>query len=155
MDLSPDTENVLNYLDQVSGGGLRKRNDVGTLLELAAARGAHKEMNDLIFHGRHLFNLYTTLRKSSAGAEGYRVLEREFTTAIETVRSLLAQLLIEADEEQITRFNETYYSMTQGGVRNVLDLAHDLGVFKAVQNERKYGGPADEPEEDDPGQGDL
>src|SRR5690349_3859420 len=88
--LSPDTENVLTYLDQVSGSGLRKRNDMGTLLELAAAGDLHQEMNDLVFHGRHLYNLYPTLRKTSGGAEGYQLLEREFSTAVETVRGVMA-----------------------------------------------------------------
>jgi len=143
MALSPDTEQVLDFLDQASGQGLRKRNDMGTLLELAAERNAHKEMNDLIFHGRHLYNLYTTLRKTSPGAEGYRVLEKEFATAVETVRNLMAVLLVDALQEQVERFDTTYYAMTQGSVRNLLDLAHDLGVFKAVQNERKYGGNAE------------
>lgn len=143
MPISPDTEQVLDFLDQASGQGLRKRNDMGTLLELAAARSAHREMNDLIFHGRHLYNLYTTLRKTSPGIEGYRVLEKEFATAVETVRDLIATMLIDAPPEQVERFNTTYYAMTQGSVRNLLDLAHDLGVFKAVQNERKYGGDSE------------
>ncbi len=139
MPLSSDTENVLNYLDHTSGQGLRKRNDMGVLLELAADMGASEEMNELIFHGRHLHNLYTTLRKTSPGGEGYATLEREFTSAVETVRDLLAKVLVEADQEQVARFETQYYQTTQGSLRNLIDLAHDLGVLKTVQNDRKYG----------------
>lgn len=138
MAFSPDIENVLSYLDQVSGEGLRKRGDMGTLLELAAGSGDDEAFNALLFHGAHLHNLYRTLRKTSPGAEGYASLEREFTTAVGTLHDLMAKMLVEADEEQVARFDTQYYASTQGSLRNLIDLAHDLGVFKGVQNERKY-----------------
>lgn len=140
MPFSDDTEHVLDFLDQASGQGLRKRNDVGVLLELAAERGAHDEMNELIFHGRHLYSLYTTLRKTGPGAEGYQTLEREFAASVERVRDLIAKVLLDAPAENVERFDTQYYAATQGSLRNLIDLAHDLGVFKTVQNERKYGG---------------
>jgi hypothetical protein len=148
MQLSPDTENVLSYLDSVSQNGLRKRNDMGTLLELAASKDAYQEMNDLVFHGRHLFGVFTSLRKSGPGSQGYETLEREFSRGIETLRELLAKVLVDAEAEDIDRFEKHYYAMTQGGLRNVVDLAHDLGVLKTVQNEQKYGGSSEaaEPE---------
>lgn len=144
MPFSDDIEYVLDYLDQAAGQGLHKRGDMGTLLELAAERGAHDEMNELIFHGRHLHNIYRTLRRSSAGAEGYATLEREFSTAVETVLDRLARVLVDAETQHIERFEAHYYAATQGSIRNLLDLAHDLGVLKSVQNDNKHGGRADE-----------
>jgi hypothetical protein len=119
---------------------LRKRGDIGLLLELSMMRDAHEEMNDLIFHGRHLFSLYTTLRKETPGAEGYKTLETEFAAAIERIRDMMARVMVEADEEHVERFNTVYYAATHGSLRNVIDLAHDLGILKNVQNEKKYGG---------------
>jgi hypothetical protein len=138
MTLSAETENVLNYLEGASSDGLRKRNDMGTILELAARQDADEDMNALIFNGRHLYSLYKTLRKTGPGAEGYRTLEKEFATAIETVREILARVLLEAGEEEIARFNTHYYAATHGSLRNLVDLAHDLGVLKGVQNDEKY-----------------
>jgi hypothetical protein len=37
----------------------------------------------------------------------------------------------------VERFETTYYTMTQGSLRNLVDLAHDLNVAKGVQNEEK------------------
>lgn len=139
MPFSPDTEHVLDYLDQAAGQGLRKRNDMGTLLELAAGMEAYESMNELIFHGRHLYNLYTTLRKTPPGAEGYATLEREFGAAVERVRALIAKVLVDAEPEHVERFETQYYATTHGSLRNLIDLAHDLGVLKGVQNEQKYG----------------
>ena len=139
MTISEETSHVLTYLDSASGHGLRKRNDVGVLLELAAESDAHEEINALAFQGSFLFNVYQTLRRANAGGEGYATLEREFAAAVESVREHIAKLLVGADDEQVARFNETYYQATQGSLRNVVDLAHDLGVLKSVQNEQKYG----------------
>jgi hypothetical protein len=137
--LSDETEHVLAYLDQAAGQGLRKRNDIGTLLELAAGSDRHEEVNDLAFSGSFLYNLYQTLRKATPGGEGYQALEREFTAAVEHVRQQMAKILVDADDEHIERFEAQYYQVTQGSLRNVIDIAHDLGVLKSVQNEQKYG----------------
>ena len=144
MTLSAETENVLNYLEGASGDGLRKRNDMGTILELAALQNADEEMNALIFHGRHLYSLYKTLRRTGPGIEGYRTLEKEFAAAVETTRDILARVLVDAGEEEIARFNIHYYAVTHGSLRNLVDLAHDLGVLKGVQNDEKYKGEGEE-----------
>ena len=68
----------------------------------------------------------------------------EFAATAERLRGPIAQLLVEAPDDQVERFNTQYYAMTQGSLRNLVDLAHDLGVFKGVQNERKYGGEGQE-----------
>ncbi|HVK38813.1 MAG TPA: hypothetical protein VNA88_09800 [Candidatus Kapabacteria bacterium] len=141
MHLSAETEHVLAYLDEKSGQGLRKRNDIGALLELAAESDAAETINDLAFHGSFLFKVYQTLKKAAPGSDSFAMLEKEFTTAVEHVRQQMARLLVDADEEHVERFNGQYYVMTQGSLRNVVDLAHDLGVLKAVQNEQKYGAP--------------
>lgn len=144
MQLSSDTENVLDFLDASSEHGLRKRNDLGVLFELSAESGAVEEMNGLLFHGTRLYNLYHTLRRAGAGAEGYDRLQKEFTDAVEQVRDLIARTLVNADREQVERFETTYYGMTQGSLRNLVDLAHDLGIAKHVQNDSKRGSQNDE-----------
>ena len=138
MDLSDDTRNVLDFLESFSEQGLRKRNDLGLLFELSADRGAHNEMNDLLFHGTHLYNLFHTLRKATASSQGYENLEKEFSDSVERVRDHVAKALLEAEQVHIERFEVTYYSMTQGSLRNLIDLAHDLSVAKRIQNDNKY-----------------
>lgn len=137
MQLSADTENVLNFLEEMSEHGLRKRNDLGVLFELSAEHQAAEEMNGLLFHGTRLYNLYHTLRRAGAGAEGYDKLQTEFSDAVEQVRDLMARTLVEAGQEHIERFEITYYGMNQGSLRNLVDLAHDLHVAKHVQNDSK------------------
>lgn len=137
MTFSDDTNNVLDYLEGMSTEGLRKRNDVGFMLETAAELEADQVINDLAFHGSHFYSLYGMLRRSAGSAEGFAQLEREFHTGAETLRELIAGLLVGADEEHVERFNVTYYQMSQGSLRNLVDLAHDLTVLKGVQNDMK------------------
>lgn len=138
MELSADTNNVLDFLGEFSTSGLRKRNDLGLLFELTALRNAHEEMNDLLFHGAHLFNIYHTLRHAASGSEGLKNLEQEFTEGTERFRDMIAKALVEAEAVHIERFETTYYAMTQGSLRNLIDLAHDLRVAKQVQNDSKF-----------------
>jgi hypothetical protein len=139
MQLADDTRNVLDHLEAFSEQGLRKRNDLGVLFELAARRSAAGLMNDLLFHGTQLYNLFHTLRKAEAGSDGFATLESEFVAATESVRDLIAKTMVGAEEEQIVRFEQTYYEMTQGSLRNLIDLSHDLRVAKQVQNDSKRG----------------
>ena len=143
MAFPDDIEFVLDYLDSAAPNGLLKRNDIGTLLELAALRDAHEAMNELIFHGRHLNGLYRSLKRGDSSVDGFSRLETEFAEAVETVRHRLAVVLVDAPAEHIERFEVQYYAATQGSLRNLLDLAHDLGVLKSVQNDRKHAGQDD------------
>lgn len=149
MELSPDTENVLAYLESYSEQGLRKRGDLGLLFELTAELGEHDVMNELLFHGAHLYNLYHTLRKAGPNSEGYENLQNEFTSSVERLRHVIAHALVDAPPEQVERFQVTYYEMTQGSLRNLVDLAHDLRVAKQVQNSAKYGEKGSEETNDD------
>ncbi len=133
MTLSPDTESVLSFLDENVEGGLRKRNDVGVLLELGATHGESDLFNTITLTGTGLWKVYRTLRRVDAGAEGYKQLEQEFGNQLNDLRTHMAALSEHADDETLKRFDEIYFGMTQGVIRNLVDLAHDLARIKDLQ----------------------
>lgn len=133
MELSADTEAVLAILDEAVEGGLRKRNDIGTLLELAASKADHAAFNDLTLKGTGLWKVYNVLRRQTPGSDGYRTLEQEFGSLLNDVRTLMAALSTDADDALLKRFDDIYFGMTHGVVRNLVDLAHDLSHIKALQ----------------------
>ncbi len=137
MELSPDTLAVLDYLNTAVEGGLRKKNDIGTLLELGASHDEHELFNTLTQTGKGLWNVYGILRRTTPGSEGYTVLEREFGTLLNDIREQLATLVNHLDDEALKRYDDVYFGMTQGVVRNLVDLAHDLAKVKDLQNERR------------------
>ncbi len=133
MTLSPDTESVLAFLDEAVEGGLRKRNDVGVLLELGATHGEADLINTITTTGTGLWKVYRTLRRVQPGAEGYAQLEQEFGLQLNALRTHLAKLVEPADDVTLQRFDEIYFGMTQGVIRNLVDLGHDLARIKDLQ----------------------
>ncbi len=134
MNLQPDTLAVLSHLDDITEGALRKRNDLGVILELAASRADSAAFNALTRTGMGLWKVYRTLRSLRSGDDGYATLEREFGSLVNELREQLAALVAEADDEVLKRFDDTYFGMTQGVVRNLVDLGHDLARIKDLQN---------------------
>jgi hypothetical protein len=133
MQLSEDTLAVINYLHEAIEGGLRKRNDVAVVLELAASTDDAETFNSVTRLGTGAWKVYSTLRRVKPGDEGYRLLEEEFARQINDLRENLATLMNNADDETLKRFDEVYFGMTQGVLRNLVDLSHDLSKIKDLQ----------------------
>jgi len=136
MQLSEDTLAVLEYLNTTIEGGLRKRNDVGTILELGATFGVAEHFNNISRTGTATWKVYSTLRRVKQGDEGFRQLEEEFALQMNALREQLATLMHNADDETLKRFDEIYFGMTQGVIRNIVDLSHDLAKIKSLQSPR-------------------
>ena len=135
MQLSDDTRAVVEFLEASIEGGLRKQNDVATILELGATLGDADLFNQISRTGTATWKVYSTLRRVQPGDEGFRQLEEEFAIQMNGLREHLATLVNNADDETLRRFDEVYFGMTQGVIRNIVDLSHDLAKIKALQND--------------------
>ena len=135
MQLSDDTRAVVEFLEASIEGGLRKQNDVATILELGATLGDADLFNQISRTGTATWKVYSTLRRVQPGDEGFRLLEEEFAIQMNGLREHLATLVNNADDETLRRFDEVYFGMTQGVIRNIVDLSHDLAKIKALQND--------------------
>lgn len=135
MDLRDDTRAVLEHLEATVEGGLRKLDDVGVLLELCAQQDNAELFNDTTRIGTGLWKVYKTIRRIQSGTEGYAELEREFGRLINEFRECLAKIMEHSDDESLKRFDTVYFGMTQGVMRNLVDLAHDLSCIKDLQRD--------------------
>lgn len=138
MKLSQDTEAALELLISLQGE-LRKRNDMGTILETAANGSLITALDELIMSGKNTWSCYGILKRMSANDEGYQRLEQEFMTNLNELRGGLLQFSALLPEVERERFTTVYLGMTRGTIRNLVDLAHDLSALKNIQNSRKYG----------------
>lgn len=134
MELSDDTAIALEHLNNSIEGGLRKRNDIGTILELSISLDASDQFNELTRTGTAVWKVYSTLRRVKQGDEGFRQLEDEFARQMNSLREQLATVSANANNDTLKRFDEIYFGMTQGVVKNIVDLAHDLAKIKALQS---------------------
>jgi len=133
VQLSDDTTAVLSALNEAVEGGLRKLDDIGVLLELAATHEESDLFNNTVRTGTALWKVHSTLRRLQRGDEGFRQLEQEFALQINELREHLAQLMHHADDTTLHRFDDIYFGMSQGVVRNLIDIAHDLHSIKKLQ----------------------
>lgn len=134
MNLSEQTSAVLAYFEEYAGFTLRKKNDFAEILEIASKQESAEEFNAAVFAGKVVWNLYNTLRKITSEQDGYRNVEQEFATAVHHLREHLVFFADESDDAALQqRFEEVYLGVSQGTMRNLVDLAHDLARFKDLQ----------------------
>lgn len=135
--LSPDIEVFLSHVES-AGIGLRKRADIGLIFEYAAFHNNSDQINDLIFTGKIVWNTYSALKKRNQSDEGYDLLEKQFMESVHTLRNSLFEQSIGYTQEEQSRIEEIYLGMSQGTLRNIVDLAHDLSEIKNLQNSSKH-----------------
>jgi hypothetical protein len=135
--LSPDIEVFLSHIES-AGISLRKRTDIGLIFDYAALYNNFDQINDLVFTGKIVWNTYSALKKRNQTDEGYDLLEKQFMESVHTLRNSICQQSIGYTKEEQSRIEEIYLTMSQGTLRNIVDLAHDLSEIKNLQNSAKH-----------------
>ena len=135
--LSPDIEVFLSHIES-AGISLRKKTDIGLIFDYAALHNNFDQINDLIFTGKIVWNTYSALKKRNQSDEGYDLLEKQFMESVHTLRNSICQQSIGYTKEEQSRIEEIYLTMSQGTLRNIVDLAHDLSEIKNLQNSAKH-----------------
>src|SRR3989339_266344 len=110
MNISNDTEEILNFLDYASGDNLRKRNDLAVILEMGAMYGESNLVEDILFAGASVWNLYSTIKKISSSDEAQINLNIELNSSINNLRQFLNDILGTEFPDINKRFNENYFS---------------------------------------------
>jgi len=138
MEISEDTKNVVNTLNQFIDNKLRKKNDLEVVMEIAVSKNMIEEFSQAIFNAKAFWNLSKTLNKVDPDDDDSQNFKREFERYLEMYKQNLKDIIKSVeDDETNERFNETYFEMNRGCVLNLIDLAHDLGRFKDMQGEHK------------------
>ncbi|MCL5991149.1 MAG: hypothetical protein M1419_03490 [Bacteroidetes bacterium] len=137
MIISQDTNEVVKFLQDLSGGNLRKPNDLEVFLEIGASFGQEILMNDFIFNGASIWYLSQALKKIKQGEEGFNKLEKELKENLIKFQSQINTFNSFSDNETSTRISNVYLQNTQGSYLNLIDMAHDLSELKYVQNTMK------------------
>jgi hypothetical protein len=134
MKYSEDTKQVLDFLDYMTGDNLRKRNDLGAVLEIGAAIGKAALVDDIIFTGKSLWTLSQKIRRTAKDEEGAELLQQELAKQIDEIKEMLGNIAAMSNSEEIAgRFAETYMPQSRGAALNLFDLAHDLAELKNLQ----------------------
>lgn len=134
MEISKDTLLVIEAIDNYSEGTLRKKNDLTNIFEICASFNLTKEIETLIFSGKILWNLYRTIKRPDVEQDTLVGFQNEFQNTLEKIREVLISIQNNSEETFQKRLQDTYLEMTKGCVLNIVDLCHDFGKFKDMQN---------------------
>ncbi len=134
MELSEDTLAVIDFLEQLSEGGLRKKNDIGIILEISASSGNYQLVNQIVFCGKSVYNLYKTLKRAQDSSPD--AVQNQLLQSADELKALLDSAVPAEFATERKRFEVTYLSDTSGAFANIVDLSHDLSVFKEAQKLR-------------------
>lgn len=132
MKLSSDTKEILSFLDYVTGNGLRKRNDLGIILEVLANGNKLNLANELLFYGSALWNTFRISKRSPKDAELDKI-KTELSNLFKTLTEILTEIRPLLSKNEQIRFDKVYLQPTRGCQLNILDLCCDLNELKKVQ----------------------
>ena len=137
MQLSEDTLQVLSFLDYTSGNNLRKRNDLGTILEIGAATGDYETIDSIIFNGKYLWNLHILLKRENLEQDAFEKLLGEIEITVAELTKLLKKLTGSISEFDPHRFNDIYFAGDNGAFRNLIDCTRPFAVERSPKHSEK------------------
>jgi hypothetical protein len=130
MQISHATDSFLATLDTFSRNRLTRRDDLGTLIELAALHNQRTVLDDLSFVSKFVCRVFGIMQRIGKDGKGYDKLSGEFSANLEKSTLLLQLLLRNAPVDVQQLFTTHYLSMTHEGLQNLLALFYDLSWYK-------------------------
>lgn len=140
MEISKDTQNVVDTVESFTNKQLQKKNDFSVIMELAVSNLLIDEYSKAVFNGTAFFKLSRSLNKIDPNDESAKNFKIEFESYLEQFKAnihIIAEKL--EDDKLVDRFETTYFQLTRGCVLNLIDLAHDFAIFKEMQTSNKEG----------------
>jgi len=130
VQFSEATHAVLAELDALSSRRLRRRDDLGALLELAEQAAQQPALEELSFHAKFISRSYRIMKRIGRDGEGYDRLNSEFLNALERCRSLMRGVLGGAPRPIRDRMESSYLELSPSSIEALLALADDLSWYK-------------------------
>jgi hypothetical protein len=130
MHISEATADLVRSVDTLSQGRLTRRDDLGTLIELAARGNMNPVLDDLSFIAKFVSKTSGIMARIGKEGRGYETLERELGANLQKVVDLLVTLLADAPDDIREAFSGAYCSKTPAALNNLLSLCYDLRWYK-------------------------
>lgn len=126
----PPVDVLLEDLRTLSGGRLRKEQDLRLLLDAARTGGRGTELEDLSFLAKFLHRTHGIMLRIGRDGEGYQRLAEEFGRSLENASGVARALVRSLPAPERERMEREYLAMSPASLERLLDLFHDLGWYK-------------------------
>jgi hypothetical protein len=130
MVLSNSTKTLLSAVNDASGNRLQRSMDLARLIELAQVNSLHRQLDDLAFVSKFLSKSFELMKRIGKESDGYDKLFEEFSTNIQKSQRLIGELTGSAENSVKSYFLESYLSMSDSTMNNLMQLCHDLSLYK-------------------------
>ncbi len=128
--IRPETTQFVRELESYSSKRLYHPDEVATLIDLARTQNLMEVFEDAAFHAKFLTKAFGVMQRIGAEGEGYPQLAAEFQASLEKASTLVKTLVKESPEELKQHFVQTFFSLRQESLVELLHLMEDLTVVK-------------------------
>ncbi len=147
MDISPQVELILEFLQQYAPEGLRDEKLFAQFMQHAQNGGKQEALGALAFHGKYLRNLYITIRRQTRETELYDKIEQEFSRAVNDFHGMITEFVADADADFRATVERHALAVSESGLKNLLALAEDFTALKNLELDYLKDEGADSTEE--------
>jgi hypothetical protein len=128
MNLSLDTQKLLDAVETSNNRKLMHRSEITYLLDTAKVRKMERVFEDIIFHAKFISHAQVVLKREGAATEQTQKLSFEFQQAIEKTFGLLNTMLL--DSSQRIGFESRFLTLTPESLAQFFSLLQDLAMVK-------------------------
>lgn len=153
MKISGKSKDILKVLNEYSGGKIKNETDLLALIELAALSGKDKLFYDIQFAAKYLNGLGKILQTNVSLAankkpgsnggpapdadEAREKVMKEYKDNMMKFTAYLKDLLLDADAETRSVFDEKYLALNRTSLVNLTTLIYDLSWLKRYYNSKR------------------
>jgi hypothetical protein len=153
MKISGKSKDILTELREYSGGKIKNESDLLALIELAAVSDKDKLFYDIQFTAKYLNGLGKILQTnvslssnkkpgSNGGPapnadEAREKVMKEYKDNMMKFTAYLKDLLLDADAETRSVFDEKYLALNRSALVNLTTLIYDLSWLKRYYNSKR------------------
>ncbi len=130
MTIRPETAKFIEQVEIHSGRKMSCPTEVGGLLDGARRSDTLQKYEDLIFQAKFITKTIGIMKRIGVDGEGYEKLATEFGSSLESVSTLLKELLKGYPAEDEQRFLAAFLAFDQESLSRLLDLMQDLTLVK-------------------------
>lgn len=138
MNLSKKTKELLSEISTLSGDTLQRSMDLARLLELSYVFEREQALDDLAFHAKFVTKSFELMNRIGKEGEGYDKLFSEFSSSITKCQSLITVLTEGAETSIAAYFSDTYCSVGERTMNDLMQLFHDLGWYKNYRIDTRH-----------------